>query len=272
MHSPLIVWRRSLAVLFGLSLVLSASPSSADVWDNDPTNEDDSNQTDNELFHGAIQVHDLAAQGGVVDQDWFVIRSRAFSSYEVLVDGLQGEIWASAATPLPVDRVDGTGAVLTAGTTPPGGLGSSRGVRWANNTGTTSLDFIRVDGSTSTCTTTCTTNAQYTIRMWETTGAISRFNNSGSQLTVLLLQNPTDYVISGTAYLWDTSGTLTATQAFTLLAKGLLISNLSTIAPGASGSITVTQNGRFGDLQGKSVALEPSTGFSFDTPLAYRAH
>ena len=271
MHSPLIVWRRSLAVLFGLSLVLSASPSSADVWDNDPGNEDDSSATDNELFNGAIQVHDLAAQGAVADQDWFVIRSRAFSSYEVLVDGLQGEVWGVAG-PLPVDRVDSTGAVLTAGTVPPGGLGGSKSVRWANNTGSQSLDFIRVDGGGSGCTTTCTTNAQYTIRMWETTGAISRFNNSGSQLTVLLLQNPTDYAINGTVYLWDTSGTLSATQVFTLPAKGLLISNLSTIAPGASGSITVTQTGRFGDLQGKSVALEPSTGFSFDTPLTYRAH
>ena len=271
MHSPLIVWRRSLAVLFALSLVLSASPSSADVWDNDPGNEDDSAATDNELFHGAIQVHDLAAQGGVADQDWFVIRSRAFSSYEVLVDGLQGEVWGLAG-PLPVDRVDGGGTVLTAGAAPPGGLGGSRSVRWANNTGALSLDYIRVDGGGSGCTTTCTINAQYTIRMWETTGAISRFNNSGSQLTVLLLQNPTDYPINGTVFFWAASGTLTATQAFTLLAKGLSVINTSAIAPGASGSITISQDGRFGDLQGKSVALEPSTGFSFDTPLTYRQH
>ena len=46
----------------------------------------------------------------------------------------------------------------------------------------------------------------------------------------------------------------------------------STIVPGVAGSITITQNGRFGDLQGKSVALEPATGFSFDTPLEYRPH
>jgi hypothetical protein len=217
-------------------------------------------------------VHDLAAQGGVIDQDWFVIRSRAFSSYEVLVDGLQGELWSSVATPLLVDRVDGAGTVLTAGATPPGGQGSSRTVRWANNTGTQSIDFIRVDGANTTCTTACTTNAQYTIRTWETTGAISRFNNSGAQITVVLLQNPTDYAINGTVYLWSASGTLAASQGFTLPAKALSVINTSGIAPGASGSITFTQDGRFGDLQGKSVAVEPSTGFSFDTPLTYRQH
>lgn len=39
-----------------------------------------------------------------------------------------------------------------------------------------------------------------------------------------------------------------------------------------SGSTTMAHDGRYGDLQGKSVALEPATGFSFDTPLSYRPH
>jgi hypothetical protein len=270
MHSPLIVRRRSLAVLFGLCLAASAAPSAADVWDNDPSNEDDSNNTDNELFHGDVQVHDLAAQAAVPDQDWFAIRSRPFSSYEVLTSGLQGEIWGS--TNASVDRVDGTGAVLTAGDTPPSGQNSSKSVRWANNSGTQSIDYIRVDGNTADCNITCSTNSQYTIRMWETTGAISRFNNSGSQSTVLILQNPTDYVIAGTVYFWDPSGTQVATLPFILPPKGLSVTTTSTLIPGVAGSITITQNGRFGDLQGKSVALEPATGFSFDTPLEYRPH
>ena len=270
MHGPLSVLRPSLAVLFCLCLAASAAPSSADVWDNDPSNEDDSDNTDNELFHGDVQVHDLAGQAAVADQDWFAIRSRAFSSYEVLVSGLQGEIWGSQNASL--DRVDGTGAVLTAGDTPPSGQNSSKSVRWANNAGTQSIDYIRVDGTLSGCGSTCTTNAQYTIRMWETTGAISRFNNSGSQSTVLILQNPTDYVIAGTVYFWDPSGAQVATQPFVLPAKGLSVTTTSNLIPGVAGSITITQNGRFGDLQGKSVALEPATGFSFDTPLEYRPH
>ena len=269
MHSPSTIRRRSLAVLLGLGLALGAAPSRADVWDADPGNEDDDALTDNEIFHGAVQVHDVAAQGGVVDQDWYVIRSRAFSSYEVLLYGIQGEVWGGAPA-VPVDRVDGTGAVLTAGAAPPGGQGSSRSVRWANNTGSQSLDFIRVTGAASSCTTTCTTNAEYTIRMWETTGAISRFNNAGSQITILLLQNPTDYAINGSVYFWSAAGTLTASQPFTLPARGLTVVNTATIVPAAAGSMTVTQDGRFGDLQGKSVTLEPSTGFSFDTPMTYR--
>jgi len=269
MHSPLIVRLRLLAVFFGLGLALSAVPLRADVWDNDPTNEDDSNQTDNELFHGATQVHDLAAQGGVVDQDWFVLRSRPFASYEVLVDGLQGEVYATLGNPL-VDRVDIAGTVLTAGATPPGGLGGSQSVRWANNSGLVANDWIRVTGAGTTCTTTCTTNAQYTLRMWETTGAISRFNNSGSQITILLLQNPTDYVINGNVYFWSAAGSLAAFQPFTLPARGLTVVNTTSIVPAGAGSMTVTQDGRFGDLLGKAVTLEPSTGFSFDTPMTYR--
>jgi hypothetical protein len=89
---------------------------------------------------------------------------------------------------------------------------------------------------------------------------------------VLILQNPADYAIAGTVYFWDPSGTQVATQPFLLPPKGLSVTTTSTIIPGVAGSITITQSGRFGDLQGKSVALEPATGFSFDTPLEYRPH
>jgi len=39
---------------------------------------------------------------------------------------------------------------------------------------------------------------------------------------------------------------------------------------GQSGSATVTHDGGYGDLVGKSVALEPATGFAFDTTLVLR--
>jgi hypothetical protein len=42
-------------------------------------------------------------------------------------------------------------------------------------------------------------------------------------------------------------------------------------AAGQSGSITVTHDGGYGELAGKTVALEPSTGFSFDTPMLPRS-
>ena len=57
--------------------------------------------------------------------------------------------------------------------------------------------------------------------MWETTGSISRFNNTGSQSTVLMLQNPTNYMIAGTVYFWDPAGTQVATQRFLLPPKAV---------------------------------------------------
>jgi hypothetical protein len=262
---------RSLAIGFGLILALSSAPLSADVWDNDPGNEDDSSATDNEILHGTVQVHDLASQGGAIDEDWYVVFSRPFSSYEVLVDGLQGEVFASGSN-LPVDRVNVAGAVLTAGAAPQDGLGSAQSVRWANNTAAVVTDYVRVDGVNTDCGMACTTDAQYTLRMWETTASIPRFNNTGSQVTVLLLQNPTSYPIDGTVYFWEVEGSFLGSQGFSLAAKALFVFNTNALAPGLAGAITITHDGRFGDLQGKSVALEPSTGFSFDTPLTYRPH
>ena len=36
---------------------------------------------------------------------------------------------------------------------------------------------------------------------------------------------------------------------------------------GASGAMTVAHDGGYGGLVGKAVALEPATGFSFDSPM-----
>jgi len=57
-------WLRFLVIGLGLGVALAAAPVSADVWDNDPGNEDDSVATDNELFHGAIQTHDHSPRAG----------------------------------------------------------------------------------------------------------------------------------------------------------------------------------------------------------------
>ncbi len=57
-----------------------------------------------------------------------------------------------------------------------------------------------------------------------------------------------------------------------IAARGLAVISAAAAAPGISGSIRVTHDGRFGDLQGKSVALEPATGFSFDTPMVFKPH
>jgi hypothetical protein len=48
--------------------------------------------------------------------------------------------------------------------------------------------------------------------------------------------------------------------------------NTSTIVgvAGQGGTLTVSHDGRYGDLAGKTVALEPSSGFSFDSPMTAR--
>ena len=99
-----------------------------------------------------------------------------------------------------------------------------------------------------------------------------RFNNAGTQVTVLLLQNPTNYTIAGNIYFWNTAGALVATQTFTLTAKQLQVLNTSTVpgADGVGGAVTIANDGRYGDLSAKTVALEPATGFSFDSPLVPR--
>jgi hypothetical protein len=55
-----------------------------------------------------------------------------------------------------------------------------------------------------------------------------------------------------------------------LARKALQVLNTSTIAAGTSGSITIVHDSGYGDLSAKSVALEPATGFSFDTQGRYK--
>jgi hypothetical protein len=102
----------------------------------------------------------------------------------------------------------------------------------------------------------------------------SRFNNSGTQTTVLVIQNPTNVPVNATLYFWSESGTLVASQALSppLDPKATLVVNTSLIPglAGQGGSVTVSHNAPYGALSGKTVALEPSTGFSFDTPLLAR--
>jgi hypothetical protein len=116
----------------------------------------------------------------------------------------------------------------------------------------------------------CKKDAAYRIRAFETTYRVPRFNNSGTQVTVLVVQNPTDATVAGNLYFWNAAGTLLETQPFTIQAKGLFNLQTQTVVPDASGSATISHDGRYGDLAGKALALEPATGFAFDTPMEPR--
>ena len=260
--------RAMVMVVFGLCLGLSRL-GMADVWDVQTDNDNAYTTTENELIHGSDQEHDLAALSGpLADQDWFLISQRSYSSYEVVADATSGDI----GTTLNLDLLDSDGTtVVQSGVAV--GVGYSRSLRFRNTTATAADgQFVRV--TSGSCTTDCDASDVYRIRSYETTYAVPRFNNSGTQITVLVVQNPADYAIAGSVYFWNLSGSLLATQSFSLPGKQTLVLNTNTVsgASGASGAITVSHNGRYGDLAGKTVALEPATGFSFDTPMVPRVH
>jgi subtilisin-like proprotein convertase family protein len=217
-----------------------------------------------ELSHGYSEMTDLASTGGVPNVDYYRLAQKPYSSYEVLVDATSGDIGPA----LDVQRIgpDGTAVVQDS---VPVGVSSSRSLRWANTAAAEVTDqYVRV-GSAG-CTTDCGPDDVYGIHAFETTYSVPRFNNSGTQITVLLLQNPANYAINVTAFFWDSAGALKGTMAFTLTPKQLFVLNTSTVAPGVGGSVTIAHDGRYGDLSGKTVALEPATGFSFDSPMLPR--
>jgi hypothetical protein len=256
-----------LALGLGLALV-SGRAAVADVWDVQTQN-DNTIATENELVHGSDQLHDLGVlAGNQPDQDWYRLSQKPFSSYEIVADSTSGDIGPN----LGLDRLDATGTTVIQSSVAVG-VGYTRSLRFINATAAEENgEMVRV--MSAGCTTNCGPDDIYRIRAAETTYSVPRFNNFGSQITVLLLQNPTNYTINGTIYFWSTTGTQVGAQAFTLAGKALSVLNTSTVpgAGGIGGAVTIAHDGRYGDLSGKTVALEPATGFSFDSPMLPRVH
>jgi uncharacterized repeat protein (TIGR01451 family) len=222
-----------------------------------------------ELAHGTSAVHDLAAlPGPLPDLDVFLIGQKPYSSYEVVVDGTSGDI-GTGTGPL-VQRIGPDGTTVLQDSVAVG-TGPSRSLRW-RNTAAADVDDETVRVRSAGCTTDCGADDVYRIRAYDTTCSVPRFNNAGSQVTVLVLQNPTNDPIAGEVYFRDTAGTLVAIEPFTLTAKETLLLNTAAVpgAGGVGGAITIAHDGRYGDLSGKTVALEPATGFSFDAVLEAR--
>jgi hypothetical protein len=238
----------------------------ADVWDVQTENDNSATTTENELVHGSDQLHDLGALAGPAqDNDWYQISQKPFSSYEVVVDATSGDI----GTGLVVTRTTSDGSTVLQ-TSDPVGVGYSRSLRFRNET-TVDINTQKVHVTSGSCTTDCGADDVYRLRAYETTYAVPRFNNTGSQVTVLLLQNPTNYAIQGNAYFWSSAGVQVGVAPINLAPKALMVLVTSTVAP-SSGAMTIVHDGRYGDLSGKTVALEPSTGFSFDSPMIPRVH
>lgn len=254
---------------FVLVVGLTAAPRvGADPWD-EPSANDDGPGTLSELAHGSDEQHDLAGGGdagaGFADEDWFRIGQQPYASYEIVVDAMTGDV-----VPLQVDRIAANGSSVLQSSVVVG-AGSVRSLRWQNASAATLNDqYVRIRSGG--CTTACQAKDVYRVRAYETTYAVPRFANSGSQVTVLLLQNPSAVLLSGTVRFWNASGALVGSAPVTLGPKALQVIATQTVAPGVNGTLTIAHNGRYGELAGKAMTLDPTSGFSWETPLVARPH
>jgi plastocyanin len=212
-----------------------------------------------EVAHGSDVVDDLNAV-----PDRYRIGQRPYASYEAVVDVVAGNPL------LQLDRTNAAGSSLQAGAAVTASVDHTQSLRW-QNTAATALDTERIRVS---CPSNCSGNDRYRLRAYETTYAVPRFNNSGTQVTVLLIQNPTDAAVTGTIYFWSAAGVLLngSGTVFNLGARAALVLPTQTVSgvTGQSGTITIAHTARYGELAAKAVALEPATGFSFDTPAQWR--
>jgi large repetitive protein len=215
-----------------------------------------------ELIHGAVVRADLAPPAGrTQDRDYYVLAQQPFASYEAVVDETSGDAGALALTRV---AADGTTVLQSA---VPVGTGGSLSLRWQTTAETTDgSEHLRVESAA--CGSACGPDDAYRMRLYETTLSAPRFNNVGAQATVIILQNASSLPVSGHVFLWADAAS--GAQAFTIAPHGTYVLNTSQLLFGLAGSITVSHDGPYGGLVGKAVALEPATGFSFDTPLTSR--
>ena len=221
-----------------------------------------------ELAHGVLVRGDLRGVGTAADQDDYRLMQEPYASYEVVLDEASGDVGTGQGPLLERIAVDGTTVVQSA---VPAGLGPARSLRWIN-TVTRPVTDERIRVRSASCGSDCGADDAYRLRAFETSGTIPRFNNSATQLTVVILQNRGSQPVAGALYFWSADGTLRHTHPFSIGIRAAFVLNTATVPllAGQSGAITVAHDGRYDDLAGKAVALEPGTGFSFDSPLRPR--
>lgn len=254
---------KSTTVSIALLFTLSAAWVRADAWD---VNDDQTNKP-HDLTHGSEEAHDLAARAGpLADVDWSRVPMEAYSSYEVFVDGAPAHVDAVELT-----RFDAAGTSLLQTAGAPNAVGGlSRVLEWKNGA-TAAFNLVRVQGAA--CAATCGKDATYRIRAAETTIAVPRFNNTGSQQTTLYVQNLRGTTRSVTVYFWNHLGVLqsSATSTFTVPARGSASLPTFINATNLSGTITIAHDAGYGGLAVKAVTTDSGAGTSTDTEGTYRA-
>jgi hypothetical protein len=261
--------RIGLVMAAGVAALLVAAPVRAvDVWDAGHFG-DDTAGTLNHLGHGSVQTHDLDQAGGGNDVDWMVVPTLARHSYEARLSGANQEYdWGACPDCAQFERVNSGGTILTddVGTVNEGGIESYvRSVRWIAG-GNVTNEYIRVTGEN-----TVTENANdiYTVRFFDTTYLVPRWNASGGQTTVFVISNVSQSSASGAVWFYNASGSPITSVSFTLSQNQLITISTASVPAlaGQSGHAHVVHTAGYGGLSGKAVALEPATGFTFDTTM-----
>lgn len=266
-------WTMTMALALatpGVATFVQAS----DPWEGGYHGDDDQN-TGNTLGVGSVQQHDLGEEPpGNDDEDWAKVPTLARHSYEVRLNGADLPLAWDDDCPncAQFERVDETGAVLTGdvgtvivGSGPSAIQSYDRSIRWIASADAVE-EFVRVKGSPVV---TEDAGFVYTLRYYDTTYTVPRWNASGTQTTVFVVSSVVQAAITARITFFDGAGTV-AHQVDVPLAPNVpvvLSTNAYPPLVGKSGYALVAHTGGYGALSGKAVALEPSTGFTFDTPF-----
>jgi hypothetical protein len=258
------------AALALATLAVSVPAHAVDPWEGG-IDGDDNNFSINTLSPGLAQQHDLDQAGGANDVDWAVVPTLQYHSYEARLSGTNVNFdWGICPTCAQFERVNEAGTILTEDVaTVNNGSGAvpesyDRSVRWLAPA-STFQEYVRVTGASGTEGPTHV----YTLRYWDSTYTVPRWNSAGGQTTVFVITNTVQGTVTGNIHFFSGTGVLLHSQPLTLNPNVPYVLNTATVGAlvGQSGYALVAHNGGYGGLTGKAVALEPSTGFTFDTAM-----
>ena len=216
-----------------------------------------------ELTHGAVLRAD--ASGGTTD--FYRLAQAPRASYEVVLDAVSGD----AVPGLQLQRLAADNATVLQ-TAAAGGTGSAASLRW-QNTAAAAVDGrapARLERGLRCRLRPGRRLPPARVRDDALGSAVQQRERPG--LGAGAPEHGRRSRSTGTAYFWRADGLLLAESPLTLAARASIALNLTTVPglAGQSGTVTIASNAPYGVLAGKVVALEPATGFSFDSPLSYR--
>ena len=266
---------RFVSVALALALSGGAPAARADVWDVGADSDNDSG-SDNEMVNGLDQVHDMAAQqgGSVEDVDWFPLLYFCNASYEILLDGITGALGNANTGSPALDLLNADATTLVASSSPVSSLGIARRIAYSCVSAQDFAYTAYVRVSHPDCGLGCVNTDQYRIHFRDTTALVPRFNNSATQVSVLVLQNSASTTVNVALLAYDATGSVIASISISLDPHQVTAVNLAAaqggVLAGRSGGLKIVNDAPYGALAGKVVSVEPATGFTFDTPLVYK--